>query len=75
MVLQLDEQRDEYKARLKEAEAAGDKKAAMEYYAVRSQEITGIFHGILALEKFSWHDKDLAATITMGGRNALLSIK
>ena len=77
MVLQLDEQRDEYKARLKEAEAAGDKKAAMKWNTMQLgvKRLRASFYGILAFEKFSWHDKDLAATITMGGRNALLSIK
>ena len=38
-------------------------------------EMRASFYGIMAFEKFSWHDADIAKTITMGGRNALLSIK
>ena len=35
MVLRLDEQRDEYKAKLKEAETAGDKVAARKWNAIQ----------------------------------------
>ena len=78
MVLRLDEQRDEYKAKLKEAEAAaGDKVAARKWNAMQLsvKRMRASFYGIMAFPKFSWYDPDIAKTITMGGRNALLSIK
>ena len=77
MVLQLDEQRDEYKAKLKEAEAAGDKLAAKKWNAMQLsvKRMRASFYGIMAFKQFSWHDSDIAKTITAGGRNALLSIK
>ena len=33
------------------------------------------FYGIMAFDKFSWYDRDVAATITKGGRDSLLYIK
>ena len=77
MVLKLDEQRDEYKAKLKEAEAAGDKNAARKWNAMQLsvKRMRASYYGIMAFPKFSWYDPDIAKTITMGGRNALLSIK
>ena len=77
MVLELDVKRDEYKALLKEAEANGDKVAARKWNAMQLsvKRMRASFYGIMAFEKFSWHDADIAKTITMGGRNALLSIK
>lgn len=77
MVLQLDEQRDEYKAKLKEAEANGDKKAARKWNAMQLsvKRMRASYYGIMAFPKFSWYDPDIAKTITMGGRNALLAIK
>jgi DNA polymerase I len=77
MVLQLDEQRDEYKAKLKDAEARGDKKEVLKWNTMQLgvKRLRASFYGILAFDKFSWHNRDMAATITMGGRNALLSIK
>tara|TARA_A200000159_G_scaffold24384_1_gene21508 strand:+ start:21257 stop:23998 length:2742 start_codon:yes stop_codon:yes gene_type:complete len=77
MVLRLDEQRDEYKAKLKEAEAANDKVSARKWNAMQLsvKRMRASFYGIMAFPKFSWYDPDIAKTITMGGRNALLSIK
>jgi DNA polymerase elongation subunit (family B) len=77
MVLKLDEQRDEYKAKLKEAEAAGDKNASRKWNAMQLsvKRMRASYYGIMAFPKFSWYDPDIAKTITMGGRNALLSIK
>lgn len=77
MVLELDVKRDEYKALLKEAEANGDKVGARKWNAMQLsvKRMRASFYGIMAFEKFSWHDADIAKTITMGGRNALLSIK
>ncbi len=77
MVLQLDEQRDEYKAKLKEAEANGDKKSARKWNAMQLsvKRMRASYYGIMAFPKFSWYDPDIAKTITMGGRNALLAIK
>jgi DNA polymerase elongation subunit (family B) len=77
MVMSLDEQRDEYKAKLKEAEMKGDKKETLKWNTMQLgvKRLRASFYGILAFDKFSWHNRDMAATITMGGRNALLSIK
>jgi DNA polymerase elongation subunit (family B) len=77
MVARLDEQRDEYKGKLKEAEAAGDSAAARKWNAMQLsvKRMRASFYGIMAFPKFSWYDPDIAKTITMGGRNALLSIK
>ena len=68
---------DEYKAKLKEAEAANDKVSARKWNAMQLsvKRMRASFYGIMAFPKFSWYDPDIAKTITMGGRNALLSIK
>jgi DNA polymerase elongation subunit (family B) len=77
MVARLNEQRNEYKAKLKEAEAANDTNAARKWNAMQLsvKRMRASYYGIMAFPKFSWYDPDIAKTITMGGRNALLSIK
>ena len=77
IVADLDKKRDEYKALLKEAEAANDKKAALKWNTMQLnvKRLRASFYGIMAFDKFSWYDRDVAATITSGGRNSLLYIK
>jgi len=77
IVLDLDKKRDEYKALLKEAEANGDKKGALKWNTMQLnvKRLRASFYGIMAFDKFSWYDRDVAATITKGGRDSLLFIK
>ena len=77
IVLDLDKKRDEYKALLKEAEANGDKKGALKWNTMQLnvKRLRASFYGIMAFDKFSWYDRDVAATITKGGRDSLLYIK
>jgi len=77
IVLDLDKKRDEYKALLKEAESKGDKKGALKWNTMQLnvKRLRASFYGIMAFDKFSWYDRDVAATITKGGRDSLLFIK
>ena len=77
IVLDLDKKRDEYKALLKEAESNGDKKGALKWNTMQLnvKRLRASFYGIMAFDKFSWYDRDVAATITKGGRDSLLFIK
>ena len=64
--------------RFLEARIKGDKKGEnlkVEYNAVeRQRRLRASFYGIMAFDKFSWYDRDVAA-ITKGGRDSLLFIK
>jgi len=78
-VLELDELRDEYKAKRDEA---GEKhgKTSNEFRKWDDAQKTvkrlrATFYGLMAFKGFAWADIDIARTITKGGRDALMSIK
>ena len=77
MVTKLNEQRNAYKAKMAEADAAGDDAGVKKWNTLQlsSKRMRASFYGIMAFDKFSWYDRDIAATITKGGRDALMSIK
>lgn len=77
IVRRLNTQRDEYKALLKEAEAKNDKEAATKWNAMQLgvKRLRASMYGIMAFDKFAWFDRDVAASITAGGREALLTAK
>ncbi len=77
-VLELDELRDDYKAR---RDVAGEKhgKTSNEFRKWDDAQKTvkrlrATFYGLMALKGFSWGDMDIARTITKFGRDSLMAI-
>jgi DNA polymerase elongation subunit (family B) len=77
-VIELDELRDDYKAR---RDAAGEKHGKTsngfrkwDDAQKTVKRLRATFYGLMALKGFSWGDMDIARTITKFGRDSLMAI-
>ena len=78
-VIELDELRDEYKAKRDEAGAkhgkTSDEFRKWDDAQKTVKRLRATFYGLMAFKGFAWGDMDIARTITKFGRDSLLSIK
>lgn len=78
-VIELDELRDEYKAKRDEAGAKQGKTSddfrKWDDAQKTVKRLRATFYGLMAFKGFAWGDMDIARTITKFGRDSLLSIK
>ena len=78
-VIELDELRDEYKAKRDEAGAkhgkTSDEFRKWDDAQKTVKRLRATFYGLMAFKGFAWADIDIARTITKFGRDSLMSIK
>ncbi len=74
-VLELKELRDNYKKKMYDARANGNKEEYNKWYVnqMAVKRLSASFYGVVAYQGFGWCDIDLAASITASAREAIRS--